>query len=529
MQQDNHSNRNFRHWTVVALVVSTLILVPFLTTAQEATPEDANAEQEAVPEPTPTPIPPTSEPTPTPISPTPTPEPTPTPVSPTQVSEPTPTPEQTPASDPSTPAPEPSPDVEPTATPTSTPDDEPANTLECDTEAQTKIEPGGTAELHCAYTALTDGNGATVTAAFEEDPGEGWFLAINDAEQGPTAVWVAAEPVDAGQKVDLVVIVHVPHDVEPGYSIKVLVSSSNGIDSNAVWSVSVPDNAVSRDLSTTRVVEGDLCFQQVPTPPDDTVFYSDTPSAGVHYVRFQCYAVQETAESEVVRAISVTPGGWRYRISSNFDSDWIDGKDFPQRVDVFTHQFGNYTLDFGPTEDGMSFLGQIQISVTVDGVLTRNTTLIAHNGNAESPDCTPSVTATNLNFGQSTWQGAAYEPKGATLDMTISQNTNCTSIPDGWSIQISSNGMSRNGGDGTIAASDITYLGSSPGITGLTPVASDQPLATTGDGSTKIADGSVAVISGTVWSAQFRLQPPASAPPGNYSGTITITVTSAGS
>jgi hypothetical protein len=143
-----------------------------------------------------------------------------------------------------------------------------------------------------------------------------------------------------------------------------------------------------------------------------------------------------------------------------------------------------------------------------------------------APLCTPTVTLAggSLDFGTLTWTGTNYPTGTAALAIQISSSgTGCSGFPASWSIQASTSVMNGTGG-GTIPAEAISFTGTSGSAPAdLTP-SSAKPLGS----AQTIATGNASTAAGT-WTAGFSIAPPNTAPPGTYTGTITITVSSAGS
>jgi hypothetical protein len=122
--------------------------------------------------------------------------------------------------------------------------------------------------------------------------------------------------------------------------------------------------------------------------------------------------------------------------------------------------------------------------------------------------------------------GANYATGSAALAIQISSSgTGCSGFPASWSIQASTTDL--GGGSGTIPATAISYTGTASGSSplNLTPLTGPVGLGTVG---ATIATGSSSIVTGT-WTAGFSIAPPNTSPPGTYTGTITITVSTAGS
>jgi hypothetical protein len=139
----------------------------------------------------------------------------------------------------------------------------------------------------------------------------------------------------------------------------------------------------------------------------------------------------------------------------------------------------------------------------------------------------PSVTANALDFGTLTWRESGYPIVQRGLTLTVSgPDGGCFRIADSWAIQIGSIGLSGPGG-ATVPGSSFIYLG--PGGTvpaGMSAVGGPLGLSPT---SMTVAQGDGSVASGSELTLELQLAPPSSAPPGVYTGTITIDVVQAGS
>ncbi|MDQ3656979.1 MAG: hypothetical protein M3457_18135, partial [Chloroflexota bacterium] len=147
------------------------------------------------------------------------------------------------------------------------------------------------------------------------------------------------------------------------------------------------------------------------------------------------------------------------------------------------------------------------------------------------PPCAPTVSASGntLDFGTSRWNGTAYPTVPGTLTLTIDANSASCTGPDGnWSIQVGALGMTRVGGTETILPASIAYGGSA--ASGAPPARiSPVPGPVTLDGPGTIATTATSTTAGGAWSVAFSLSPPVDAPPGTYTGTITIDIVAASS
>lgn len=275
--------------------------------------------------------------------------------------------------------------------------------------------------------------------------------------------------------------------------------------------------ALRSDGPSIQVAEGTHECTQV--TGSDVVAYPDV-------VEFNCEFVAGFSDTVITRTVAVPPAtaGWRY---------WIDNPNGPSETgetsDQFTGYMAAYTVYFGPTRTWTSDVGQLTITITYsDSTSTNVASLEARTPDAPVP-CAPAVTITKLlDFGSTAWNGSAYIPVTSSLALTISESglPDCSGFTDGWTIQLSATAMDGPG-EATISADAISYLGTVNG--GLPPVGLTQSrgpiaLATTNAGTSVIATGSSAVQTGAVWNAAFTLQPPNTTLPGDYNGTITITV-----
>jgi hypothetical protein len=194
---------------------------------------------------------------------------------------------------------------------------------------------------------------------------------------------------------------------------------------------------------------------------------------------------------------------------------------------------GTHTFSFSLTPVSCETdAGTVAISSTVTFVGSGPIPGSAASLSAEiSGEVTRTITAsgTPLDFGSSTWNGTDYSTVTGSLALTFSGTNGgqCSSAAGNWSIQISTDGLSGEDTHEQIPASAITYLGTQSSVNvpnGLTAAGTDIPLAP--GVSTTIASGD-ASFGGGVWNPMFQLDPPSTAPPGAYSGTIRIEVINA--
>jgi hypothetical protein len=130
---------------------------------------------------------------------------------------------------------------------------------------------------------------------------------------------------------------------------------------------------------------------------------------------------------------------------------------------------------------------------------------------------TPSVSASAVDFGSTTWNGSAYGslPQSVTVGLTV-PDTGC--VASQWKVQTSVSAMSRTGGGGSIPATAVSYLSGSTTAGNVSAIGSPGSLAT----ARTVATGSNASTSGNL-TLNLSLSPPNTAPIGTYTGTITFT------
>lgn len=129
----------------------------------------------------------------------------------------------------------------------------------------------------------------------------------------------------------------------------------------------------------------------------------------------------------------------------------------------------------------------------------------------------PTVSVNNVPFGTSSWVGSSYQMKTTSLGLTVGPPSGCGMTS--WKVQASASVMSSGGG--SIPNSAITYTSTGNLGPGMSTGTSGALNA-----STTVLTGSAAVVSNTTVSVGLQIQPPANAPAGAYSGTITVTSSS---
>lgn len=206
----------------------------------------------------------------------------------------------------------------------------------------------------------------------------------------------------------------------------------------------------------------------------------------------------------------INPSSW------SSGSTWTYGTS--QAVFLYIRPFQFYPPNPGTVKDF-----QVVFQQDLSNIETQKTLTVTY----DAVFCAPAVSlAGGGSFGTSTWDGDGYAPVNAIFGLSFLRGggPDCGGFTNDWSVQLSSDGLT-DGGDGHIVPSDISYV-VSDAPAGLTEVATNQPLAATGTGTTKIADGSANVLPKSMWVFTLRLQPPSDAPPGDYTGTITVTIAS---
>ena len=512
------------------------------------------------------------------------------------------------------------------------------NSLSCDALTTTEIAPGEVAEMSCVYTVSDPAAPASVTAAFETAPGEGWTLAIGDGPAGEIATWSSAEPLAEGTTVDLTVRVVAPADAEAEQQATVTVTAGDP-DRAVTWLLTVVAPVVAAgDFSVMSVdPTGGICTQIEPDgdilPPGTAAKFTcgsgglnasdwyevriSAPSEGWYYrvnseppsaqpstytpqqllehmngtftieLRMLSYLTNTSVgsltveyygrycqysnvcENRILRSatLSITwpapdvtceligPAGalvgpgeyatfkcthsnpgfqlrktsddarWLWAVSTGEApvtppdwSVWTDGTDWTtESIFLYLKPNPNFLPPLGSPQNL-----PIEFRQQESQFVTQKTLTITYN----AIHCAPAVNVFSASFGTSSWDGEGYTPVTATFGMAFRNGggPDCGGFTDDWSVQISSDGLT-DGGDGRIAPSDISYIFRA-GVpsAGLTVVTTNQPLVATGTGTTKIADGNSHVLPGALWNFTLRLQPPNDAPPGDYSGTITITI-----
>jgi hypothetical protein len=145
-------------------------------------------------------------------------------------------------------------------------------------------------------------------------------------------------------------------------------------------------------------------------------------------------------------------------------------------------------------------------------------------GAMEREQVLPSVTAHAVDFGTVVWEPTGYPTVQRPLGLTILGPAGCTTMADGWTVQLGTDGMTAPEGS-TIPPAAMAYLGPSGNIPqGLVASTGPQSLSPTG---VTIASGSASVADGSSWVISLEVSPPDETPPGTYSGTITVDILSA--
>jgi hypothetical protein len=133
----------------------------------------------------------------------------------------------------------------------------------------------------------------------------------------------------------------------------------------------------------------------------------------------------------------------------------------------------------------------------------------------------PGAAGTNVNFGTINYNGSGYPTTNAgSIGITVTQPTIGCAAPD-WDLQVTTSDMNRSGGGGTIPANNLAYVSATATDGNLVPLGSGTALGTT---ATTIADGTDLVATGATLNVIFSVSPPATAPTGSYSGTITFSI-----
>ncbi|HVL25680.1 MAG TPA: hypothetical protein VM450_16445 [Thermomicrobiales bacterium] len=126
----------------------------------------------------------------------------------------------------------------------------------------------------------------------------------------------------------------------------------------------------------------------------------------------------------------------------------------------------------------------------------------------------PTVSAGAAEFGPLAWSGTGYGTANQSLMLTVGEaGSQCVGE---WQLQVSTIGMARTGGGGSIAPESLRYVGMSGAPSGVT-AAAGQHL---GSGAIPIASGNGPLAPASSWRVNLSLSPPSSAPPGNYSGIL---------
>lgn len=247
-------------------------------------------------------------------------------------------------------------------------------------------------------------------------------------------------------------------------------------------------------------------------------------------VQFTCDGVDDAFETtEITLNLDAPTRGWRYRILVD-DTEKVAWTTYGTSVLYLEGFMPAHTIDFGPTVDGTSEIGQLNVTATTsDETSARSETLVAYRSADPLQLCNPTISASvkPVDFGSSVWNGTGFTLSTTTIGLAITAaGDDCSGTSDGWSIQVSASPLTGPGS--TIPAEALSYLGTArgdPPPVGLAQERGPLPLATSGSGpGTHIASGSSSVISGTIWDVTFAIDPPIDTPPGSYSGTITVDI-----
>ena len=270
----------------------------------------------------------------------------------------------------------------------------------------------------------------------------------------------------------------------------------------------------------TDSVSGPECSQI--DPADDDV------STGHPYVEFNCTTHQKLTGTTYTRSISAPSAGWLTSIDNATPSNSPHDE---EDVDTLNHR--KIALSRDPAYSPPIRVGRVTVTVstTVDGVTTTTTTILeAHDSSVPFPACTPtaSLAGGSLDFGTLAWTGNQFpESTPAPLAIQISSSgADCSGFPATWSIQASTTDLTNDDG-GTIPADAISYTGTASGSMPPSNFSPETGPVALGTHVTTIANGNASTAPGT-WTAGFTIAPPTTALPGTYTGTISITVSVAG-
>jgi hypothetical protein len=403
------------------------------------------------------------------------------------------------------------------------------------------LQPGQTRQYTYIYAATTPRTGTTIHAELRADGGsaDGWLL---QAQAGAGALIGSGTTVDVtetgsltpGSTFPLTIAVQAPANVIAPQTVSLYIGSTATAESGEVER-GVPGAERAAQLAVTPPAKNRTLLAPAVTAATPTLSCtsSGTLTGGV---KWDCtFSGESTSEKYQLYVDGLTPG-WRYQFLNPTPSSWtsaLNGWQTPGSQPapvgaVFTYNGSTpatftFAMGPGPNVNNPQGSASLYFKNTNPSGNKAGSNTVPLTASLAVP-CTPTVSAGYLAFPDSAWNGGSYAPVSQNLGLTFATGTNCSGFVNSWSVQVSGTDMTRTGG-GSIPANSISYAGESPGPTGITPVQSDVVLS--GSGQT-IATGSSSVTGGTTWNAPFSLQPPPDAPPGDYSGTITITVASGG-
>jgi hypothetical protein len=408
------------------------------------------------------------------------------------------------------------------------------------------LEPGGSQQYAFSYSVTTPRTGTSIVADLrlpDGSPATGWTITAQagggEAASGDARVETGEWATLAPGAFALTITVTAPADVTTEQTVSLWIASTatntrseveTGVDNvSSLVTITVvrppaepaagPDTALTTDMQAPAMAVEDQAAS-------GCILIGSSEVSSDEYAAWNCMA---GAAPFKIAASNASPGWqWAYvyggdpatlpaagsltwnpaslnDASGSFTSVLVFLRPDPATANPSTG--GSVTVTLSWKENGKDTTSSAPLNATL--------------AQTELPVCTPTVSANSVDFGTSTWDGTAYPSTSANLDLTISATgESCSGAPANWSIQIGTGGMTGSN-VGAIPPDAITYTGGSEPPTGLTeasgPVTLDSKL-------TPIAIGSAEFSGSHIWNAGLELTPPDDAPPGDYSGTITISV-----
>lgn len=401
--------------------------------------------------------------------------------------------------------------------------------------APVTIQPDQSRQYAFTYAVTTPRTGTTVHAELrmvDGGPATGWLLQVLAgggalAGDGPATDATESSTLTPGGTFPLTVIAHAPATATAPQTVSLYIRSTattergeaeNAVVGNApVAALTVAPPPTS--TPTTRQLRGQAALAAAIyswAGCDQGTTYQSTPQL---IMKYQCQGFTGNQSGNYFYDLTVSSltSGWRYQYSKNGTynaSNWSQATG--TSLENKNHGISSFYLYVGPT--GSASYGEVTLSITAASDPTDKYEWTIRVGTKR---CNPTVGAGSITFPDSTWNGTGYPATSGNVAFQISASTDsgCSGLTNGWTIQVSTAGMTGSGS--SIPSSATSYTGQVSSTQGVTPVSGSVTLSFTPQ---TIATGSTSVSNGAIWSASFRLQPPNSAPPGTYTGSITVTV-----